>query len=138
MALSRSKKRISRVFKDISLSFVKHPVTNDIGTFHDADAIKRSVTNLVRTKLGERFFQNFIGSRVEDSVFEQPSSELVAATEEDIRYLLENFEERIGGLLVRGYYPPDSNEFHVHITYDIVGLPFPTQDIDFILQSTRT
>lgn len=138
MALSRSKKRISRVFKDISLSFVKHPVTNDIGTFHDADAIKRSVTNLVRTRLGERFFQNFIGSRVEDTVFEQASDEISASTEEDIRYLLENFEERIGRVIVRCYYPPDSNEFHVHISYDIVGLPLPTQDVDFILQSTRT
>lgn len=138
MALSRSKKRISRVFKDISLSFVKHPVTNDIGTFHDADAIKRSVTNLVRTRLGERFFQNFIGSRVEDTVFEQASDEISASTEEDIRYLLENFEERIGRVVVRCYYPPDSNEFHVHISYDIVGLPLPTQDVDFILQSTRT
>ena len=93
---------------------------------------------MVRTKLGERFFQNFIGSRVEDSVFEHASDELSASTEEDIRYLLENFEERIDGILVRCYYPPNSNEFHVHITYNIVGLPLPTQDVDFILQSTRT
>ena len=33
-------------FRDISLSFSRHPVTNDIGVFTNEDAIKRSVTNL--------------------------------------------------------------------------------------------
>ena len=47
--------RISRAFKDISLSFKRHPVTNDIGVLKNADAIKRSVRNLVQTIPSERF-----------------------------------------------------------------------------------
>ena len=39
---------ISRKFKDISLSFARNPVTNDIIAITDADAIKRSVINLVQ------------------------------------------------------------------------------------------
>tara|TARA_B100001059_G_C17838379_1_gene589992 strand:- start:3765 stop:4172 length:408 start_codon:yes stop_codon:yes gene_type:complete len=130
--------RSSRTFKDISLSFVAHPVTNDLGAFHDADAIKRSVTNLVRTNIGERFFQNLIGSKVEYSVFEQPTNDLASGLEEEISFLLTNFEERINDTQVRVYYPPDGNEMNVHITYNIIGLPLPVQDIEFILQSTRT
>ena len=34
----------STPFRDISLSFSRHPVTNDIGVFTNEDAIKRSVT----------------------------------------------------------------------------------------------
>ena len=33
----------SRAFKDINLSFKRHPVTNDVVVIRDEDAIKRSV-----------------------------------------------------------------------------------------------
>ena len=62
--------RISRAFKDISLSFKRHPVTNDIGVLKNADAIKRSVRNLVQTIPSERFFNSTLGSDVRDSLFE--------------------------------------------------------------------
>ena len=46
---------ISRAFRDISLSFKKHPVTNDVIALKNEDAIKKSVINLCRTRLNERF-----------------------------------------------------------------------------------
>ena len=129
--------RISRKFKDISLSFVRNPVTNDILAINDADAIKKSVVNLVRTRVGERFFNSLIGSRIEDSMFELQTPEIAYSLELDIKALLKNFERRIslGSVLIT--YPEDSNEFNVRIAYDIIGLPIPTQTVDFILQPTR-
>ena len=47
---------VSKAFRDISLSFAKHPVTNDILILKNEDAVKKSVSNIVRTSLGERFF----------------------------------------------------------------------------------
>jgi len=128
---------ISRKFKDISLSFVRNPVTNDILAINDADAIKKSVVNLVRTRVGERFFNSLIGSRIEDSMFELQSPEVAYSLELGIKILLKNFERRIslGSVLVT--YPEDSNEFNVRISYNIIGLPNPTQTVDFILQPTR-
>ena len=61
--------RISRAFKDISLSFKRHPVTNDIGVLKNENAIKRSVRNLVQTIPSERFFNSALGSDVRDSLF---------------------------------------------------------------------
>ena len=49
------RQRQSRRFKDISLSFKRHPVTNDILALTNEDAIKRSVRNLVETVNEERF-----------------------------------------------------------------------------------
>jgi len=43
--------KISRAFKDISLSFKKHPVTNDVTVLRIEDAIKKSVINLTRTRI---------------------------------------------------------------------------------------
>ena len=124
-------------FRDISLSFGRHPVTNDIGVFVNEDAIKRSVQNLVRTRVGERFYQKLLGSPLEDTLFEQQDPDNAQVLEDDIRLLLENFEPRVRRVDVRVIYPLDTNELTVTINYDIVGLAIPRQNIEFILQSTR-
>jgi phage baseplate assembly protein W len=128
---------ISRSFKDISLSFTKHPVTNDITILRNEDAIKKSVINLVRTRLNERFFNNLIGTSVDDTLFEIGNSEVFSFLEEEITTLLNNFELRILLRNVEIENPDDTNDLNIKITYDIVGLPFPTQNIEFILQPTR-
>jgi phage baseplate assembly protein W len=129
--------RISRKFKDISLSFVRNPVTNDILAITDSDAIKKSVVNLVRTRVGERFFNSLIGSKIEDSMFELQTPEMAYSLELDIRALLKNFERRISLTSVLITYPDESNDLNVRISYDIVGLPVPSQTVEFILQPTR-
>tara|TARA_B100001250_G_scaffold113150_1_gene95647 strand:- start:716 stop:1132 length:417 start_codon:yes stop_codon:yes gene_type:complete len=127
----------SKAFKDISLSFVRHPVTDDIGVFTNESAIKRSVTNLVRTRVGERFYAPLLGSELEDSLFEQQDPDTAIVLEDDIQLLLENFEPRISGADISVIYPLDTNELTVTIAYDIVGLSLPRQNIEFVLQSTR-
>ena len=128
---------ISRKFTDISLSFVRNPVTNDILTINNADAIKKSVINLVRTRIGERFFNPLLGSSLEDSMFQLQSPEMAYSLELNIKTLLENYEPRISIFSVLVTYPEDSNDLNVRISFNIIGIPVPTQTVDFILQSTR-
>ena len=128
---------ISKGFKDISLSFLKHPVTNDIGTLTNEDAIKRSVVNLVRTRVGERFFNSLLGSNVENYFFELADSGIVDPLQEEIKTVIANFEPRVTVRSVDVEVYPEDNELNVTITYDIVGLAVPTQAINFILQPTR-
>lgn len=127
---------ISRGFKDISLSFLRHPVTNDIAILKNEDAIKRSVMNLVRTRIGERFFNSLLGSNVENYLFELANSGLVDPLQEEIRNVISNFEPRVTVRRVDVEVYPEDNELDITITYDIVGLA-PTQVINFILQPTR-
>ena len=128
---------ISRGFKDISLSFTKHPVTNDLIILKNEDAIKKSVINLVRTRLNERFFNDLLGTSVDDTLFELGDSDTFSFLEEEITTLLNNFEPRINVRSVLLEFIEDLNNLNIKITYDIVGLPFPTQNIEFILQPTR-
>jgi len=116
---------------------VRNPVTNDILAITDSDAIKKSVVNLVRTRVGERFFNSLIGSKIEDSMFELQTPEMAYSLELDIRALLKNFERRISLTSVLITYPDESNDLNVRISYDIVGLPVPSQTVEFILQPTR-
>ncbi len=137
MALIDRSKNASQVFKDVALSFVKHPVTNDIGIFSNEDAIRRSVMNLVRTRFGERFYNDLIGTQVESSLFELNTVFDQESIQDDILLLLENFEPRVSNVRCRVSFPPDTNELNVEIRYDVTGLSLPTQNIEFVLQSTR-
>ena len=128
---------ISRKFKDISLSFARNPVTNDIIAITDADAIKRSVINLVRTRVGERFYNNLLGTKTSATLFETQSSTTAYSLQIEIEALLKNFEPRIRQTSVLVTYTDESNDLNIRLAYDIVGLPLPTQTIDFILQPTR-
>ena len=129
--------KISRAFKDISLSFTKHPVTNDVTVLKNEDAIKKSVVNLCRTRLNERFFNDLLGTSIEDSLFETNLNDIASFLEREIATLLKNFEPRIklGNVLVESLV--DSYELQIRIEYEITGLPFPTQNIEFLLQPTR-
>ena len=129
--------KVSRAFKDISLSFKKHPVTNDVTILRNEDAIKRSVINLTRTRINERFFNELIGTSVGDALFENMDSGLEAALEEEISTLLKNYEPRIELNNVYVVANEDSYELQVQIDYNIVGLPIPSQNIEFLLQPTR-
>jgi phage baseplate assembly protein W len=128
---------ISRSFKDISLSFSRHPVTNDILILKNEDAIKKSVINLVRTRIGERFFNNLLGTSIDNSLFELNGLEVSTILDEEIKTVLSNFEPRIKVRDVMVESLIDSNELNAKISYDIVGLPFPSQNIEFLLQPTR-
>ena len=133
--------RISRAFKDISLSFKRHPVTNDIGVLKNADAIKRSVRNLVQTIPTERFFNSTLGSDVRDSLFENAPGFIDFGTasiiEKQIQTTIENFEPRIDNLEINVNPRPDSNEFEINVFFDIIGEAFPAQEFSFILKGTR-
>ena len=128
---------ISRSFRDISLSFTRHPVTNDVTTLRNEDAIKKSVVNLVRTRTNERFFNELLGTSIGDTLFELNNDYQSDGLKEEIVTLLENFEPRIR--LTDVYVDPelDSNNLLIRIEYDIVGLPLPIQNIEFILQPSR-
>ena len=129
--------KVSRAFKDISLSFKKHPVTNDVTVLRNEDAIKRSVINLTRTRINDRFFNELIGTSIADNLFENMDSGLEAALEEEIGTLLRNYEPRIELNTVYVIANQDSNDLNIQIDYDIVGLPIPRQNIEFLLQPTR-
>ena len=127
----------SRGFKDISLSFKRHPVTNDILALTNEDAIKRSVRNLVETVNEERFFNPLIGSHVRESLFELPDNQVRATLKSQIENSILNFEPRVDLTDVIVNHPNDSNDLEVSISYDIVGQESIPQEITFILQPTR-
>ena len=131
------RQRQSKAFKDISLSFKRHPVTNDILALTNEDAIKRSVRNLVETINEERFFNSLLGSRVRESLFEVPDNTIRATLKAQIENSILNFEPRVNLTDVIINHPNDTNDLEVIVVYDIIGQEATPQEITFILQPTR-
>ena len=129
--------KVSRTFKDISLSFDPHPITKDLPVIKNADAIRRSVRNLVQTIPGERFFNPILGSSVYDSLFDLMDFGTSNLIEQEIITTLRNFEPRVNNVRVRVSARPDQNNFDVTIFFDIVGAALPPQEFSFILEATR-
>ena len=129
--------RISRSLKDINLSFKPHPVTKDITSLRNENAIKRSVRNLVQTIPTERFFNSILGSSVRDSLFGFVDFGTASVIQREIITTIENFEPRVDNLQVNVEPRPDQNEFEVFVIFNIIGQDFPTQNFSFILQAAR-
>ena len=127
----------SRTFKDINLSFKRHPVTNDVLTISDEDAIKRSVRNIVFTILGEKPFDPNFGSIINDSLFELDTSLNQIRISDEITQSLLSYEPRISNVEVTASIYPDSNELNCTVQYDITGLSAPTQQVDVLLFPAR-
>ena len=127
----------SRAFKDINLSFKRHPVTNDVLTVRDEDAIKRSVKNIIFTILGEKPFDPDFGSIINNSLFDLNTNLSEIRVSDEIRQSLLNFEPRIENIEINVTVVPDSNELNCVVQYDIVGLPAPTQEVDVLLFPAR-
>ncbi len=127
----------SRAFKDINLSFKRHPVTNDVVTIRNEDAIKRSVKNIIFTILGEKPFIPLFGSVINESLFDLNTNLSEIRITDEIKSSLLNYEPRIDNIEVTVQVAPDRNEMNCTVQYDIVGLPAPTQEVDVLLFPAR-
>ena len=127
----------SRAFKDINLSFKRHPVTNDVVAIRNEDAIKRSVRNIIFTILGEKPFEPDFGSTINESLFDLSTSLNEIRIADDITASLKRYEPRISDINVTVSLYPDSNEMNATVQYEIVGLPTPPQEVEVLLFPAR-
>ena len=129
--------RVSQAFKDISMSFQVNPLNNDLIGLKNANAIARSVKNIVFTVPGEKFFNENFGSDISESLFENINEISAAAIEDQIRLSIENYEPRVELISVKAIPNYDNNQFDAVVTYEIIGMDIPPQELQFVLESTR-
>ena len=130
-------KRVSRSFKDISLSFEPHPVTKDLAILKNERAISRSIRNIVETIPGERYFDPDFGSDVRSSLFANIDFGIIGVVESQILESIANYEPRVDNVQVEVLPEYDNNALEVTVIYDIIGQDLPTQEYTFILEATR-
>ena len=129
--------RVSKGFKDISMSFQVNPLSNDLIALKNENAIARSVRNIIFTVPGEKVFNPDFGTNITDSLFELLDETSATVIKDQITYSLETYEQRISLIDVIVVPDFDNNGYDVEISYRIVGADVDPQQISFILQPTR-
>ena len=129
--------RVSRKFKDVSMSFKINPLNNDLVALKNTTAISRSVRNIIFTTPGEKFFEPTFGSRVSQMLFENMDDITAISIRDEIKNSIEIFEPRVQLTGVRVNPDFDSNQYNAVINYKIIGADIPEQQLEFVLQPTR-
>ena len=129
--------RVSQGFKDISMTFQSNPLNGDLIAIKNENAIARSLRNIVFTLPGEKFFDESFGSRITESLFDNIDDITAAIIVDEIRESIDINEPRVNLRDVKAYPDYDNNSFDVIITYDVIGTEIPTQQLQFVLQSSR-
>ena len=129
--------RVSKGFKDISMTFQSNPLNDDLIAIKNENAIARSLRNIVFTLPGEKFFDESFGSRITESLFDNIDEITASIIIDEIRESIIINEPRVQLNDVKAFPDYDNNGFDVIITYEVIGTEIPTQELQFVLQSSR-
>ena len=129
--------RVSKKFKDLSMSFKFNPLSGDLISLSNENAIARAVRNIVLTTPGEKFFDPDFGSSVGEILFENVDEISAVSIQDEIRNCLGNYEPRGELINVNVDANFDENQFDVIITYRIVGVDIPPSQLEFALLPSR-
>jgi phage baseplate assembly protein W len=129
--------RISKGFKDISAIFEVNPLNDDLIVLKNANAIARSIRNLIFTNRGDKPFNPFLGSRVNQMLFDPMDQISSVSLKSEIERTINSFEPRVNLDKVTVTPNYDENQYDIVIKYQIIGIDLDTQQLSFALELTR-
>ena len=109
------------LYKDFDISFSNNPITGDIGTKSDVNAINQSVKNLINTNYYERPFNPTFGCNIRGLLFELADPITIEDLKNAIVETLQNHEPRIQLINIFIEDMQDQNAYHISIQYQIVS-----------------
>lgn len=128
-------------YSDLDLDFIAHPTTKDVVKKTGADAIKRSVRNLILTNFYDRPFRSYIGSSAQKILFDNINPLTATFLKNAIIEVINNFEPRVqlvnddnNGVIVQ--VNADNNGYNVTISFVIVNRSEPVV-VSFFLERLR-
>ena len=130
-------KRISRGFKDISLSFKYNPINHDLIAIKNGTAISRSIRNIASYYLGEKLFNSSFGSELPRKLFENVDRVSASMIASDLEDVIKEYETRVELISVEVFPNFDDNNLDVMISYNIIGLSGGSEELSFALIPTR-
>ena len=125
--------KVSRSFKDVSFTFSKNPITRDVVTLKNEEAIKQAVKNLVLTQINERPFNPLLGTNTTSYLFELSTEVGEQKLIDEIERVIRENEPRVALETVSVDLTDVQNEFEVYIEYLIIGASPEIQELSFIL-----
>ena len=129
-------KRSNKIYKDLDLDFLRNPVTHDISTIEDVDAVKRSVRNLVQTNFYERPFQPELGCGIRGLLFENYSPIIGIFLKRKIAEVINRYEPRVSLQDISLDDDPDKNRLKLSLYFYVQNISDPVT-VETFLQRLR-
>jgi len=127
-----------QTFKDLSVTFKKHPVTDDLVQVKDKAAIVQAIQGILLTRKGERPFQPELGCDIQNMLFEPLDFGTAALIKAEIAETISIHEPRIAIDSIRCVPDDTNNGFDVEISFTIVGREDESAvAVEFFLDRTR-
>ena len=136
-ASNQNEKRSRRIYKDLNLNFSANPVTSDVATITDVNAVKRSIRNLLLTNHYDRPFHPEIGSNIPALLFENHGPVTANQLQRAIEEVIQNFEPRARLSSVECWPLPDTNRYDIHVYFYVENLPAELIEYQTILEAVR-
>ena len=136
-ASRQNEKRSSRIYRDLNLNFSSNPVTGDVTTVTDVNAVKRSVRNLLLTNHYDRPFHPEIGSNVTALLFENLGPITGNLLSRAIEEMIGNFEPRARVTSVECNPVLSTNSYNVSIYFYVENITAELQEFQTILEVVR-
>jgi phage baseplate assembly protein W len=117
--------KISRLYKDLDLSFTANPVTGDVAKKIDVNAVKQSLNILMQTNYYERPFAPEKGANLRGYLFEPMSNLVAGLVQNTIKNMIESYEPRARIKILSVVANYDTSTYEVKLTYFVVGIARP-------------
>ena len=127
----------TRIYRDINLNLSQNPITNDVTTVTDVNAVKRSMNNLLNTNHYDRPFHPEIGSAIQHLLFEDYGPITANRMKRAIEEVIGNFEPRARITQVDCNPMEDGNDYDIIIHFYVENLPAELQSLQTVLETVR-
>jgi len=126
--------QISKKFVDLNPTLTRNPITGDVATLKNEDAIRQSIKNIVTTAKFERPFLPFFGSNASLTLFENFDGTTNATIEAALSDAIRAYEPRVEIVTIKVNSSIDSNSIAIDINYSIIGIPLDIQSLNLVLE----
>lgn len=120
-----AKRKTSRIYTDIDMSFAMNPISRDVVKKVDVNAVKQALSSLLHTKPYERPFQPNLGSPLEDLLFEPMDENVASNMAILLEEVIKNYERRVRLDDVIVYPDYDAQEYKIQINFHVIGIRDP-------------
>ena len=125
---------IKEAYKDLDLNFMAHPITGDVTTKSDSEAVKRAVKNIVLTNYYERPFKPSLGGNIRGVLFELNTDRQLNRARDRLADTITALEPRVEN--VRCKFDTSGNSLNVIIFYNIKN-GLTGQEVEFNITRAR-
>lgn len=127
---------LQKIYSDIDFTFTKKPVVGDVSLSYDAQAVIRSIRNLLQTTHYDRPFNPDLGNQLEAVLFENVSPSMATYVQSQVSDIIKNYEPRARLQSVNVSVDEGKNAYYVTITFFIENATMATT-ATILLERTR-